>query len=1119
MNSGTKVRLNSISLVRTMQGGIFFVAGDSGVILYSETNGESWNQVSVPPEYREKSFNSVSFSIIDSGIVVGENGLILKLKKDVQGYTIDSIPVANPDPVKKSLRDMILLPHPAKPGFVVGDSGLIMRTTNRGATWLMYNSARIPANLNAFAFVALDRLYAVGDSATILKKATTVSVWNKINPPDEFLASKPNFNSMHFVNDTGIIVGANGAIAVSKNAGSIWNSRISHTTSALRGIFFGPRGINFYDYKVGWVVGDNGSILKTTDLGETWDQNESGTSISLRDVCFLSNDIGIIVGDSGTILRTTNGGIADPIFSATPRILPFGTIQTNTSKIGSIFVTNNGVRSLEIISVTSSNTAFTPLVTNASISMSEMQEIPIVYTPSGYYAEASTITIAGNFSGSPYTFLANGSGIDTVNSGWTSQNPVSSVATARDMEHISSSTILIPGEMGSIVQTTNRGLDWTVNRYAGGCLSQLNAIIFPSSLCGFVVGENGSIIKTTDGGITWEMQESRTTSSLVDVSFSDALNGFVVGRDPLLAGYSTIHRTTDGGVTWSTKYSNRDVTLNAISAINYNTAIAVGSTILRTTDGGITWNKLFGNYSYQDLTFIDQYVGIAVASDRVSRTTDKGLTWSTQGLSGNLLKIKFINESTGFIYGISEQFDPWMRIPLLEYISPKLGNIYQTNDGGISWGLVVSNSLDQVQAVSLVDNSIGMAVVFDSLRGAYKLMGCVNGIPTAKIPIEVPLQPLLSISFSNLNHGVSVGYGGTLVRTTNSGEKWNQLLLGTLLEYMRIPIGAAQCINDTIITAVGYDGSILRTSNGGMNWVNQKSGTSLSLTGIYFLDELNGYCVGSGGTILHTTNGGETWLREASPTQSTLTSILFTNPMNGIVVGYNGTIMQTTNGGIDWTPRQSGTDAYLTSLSFKGQNGIAVGSSGTILRSTNSGYSWASQFSATLDWLNGVSFTSDQVVTAVGDYGTILQSTDSGVSWSRQFSGTTTALVGICMLNDNVGTIVGDNGTILQTTTGGQRIKSSVSVSDFPKEFKLEQNYPNPFNPATKIQYDIPKITDVSLIVYDVIGREVARLVDEMKPPGHYEIVWDGSRLASGVYFYRLQTNNFIAVKKMLLVR
>jgi len=229
--------------------------------------------------------------------------------------------------------------------------------------------------------------------------------------------------------------------------------------------------------------------------------------------------------------------------------------------------------------------------------------------------------------------------------------------------------------------------------------------------------------------------------------------------------------------------------------------------------------------------------------------------------------------------------------------------------------------------------------------------------------------------------------------------------------------------------------------------------------------------------------------------------------------------MQTTNGGIDWTPRQSGTDAYLTSLSFKGQNGIAVGSSGTILRSTNSGYSWASQFSATLDWLNGVSFTSDQVVTAVGDYGTILQSTDSGVSWSRQFSGTTTALVGICMLNDNVGTIVGDNGTILQTTTGGQRIKSSVSVSDLPKEFKLEQNYPNPFNPATKIQYDIPKITDVSLIVYDVIGREVARLVDEMKPPGHYEIVWDGSRLASGVYFYRLQTNNFIAVKKMLLVR
>ncbi len=98
-----------------------------------------------------------------------------------------------------------------------------------------------------------------------------------------------------------------------------------------------------------------------------------------------------------------------------------------------------------------------------------------------------------------------------------------------------------------------------------------------------------------------------------------------------------------------------------------------------------------------------------------------------------------------------------------------------------------------------------------------------------------------------------------------------------------------------------------------------------------------------------------------------------------------------------------------------------------------------------------------------------------------------------------------------------------VSVVDknksIPKSFSLRQNYPNPFNPVTKIQFDIPKVSDVSLIVYDLLGREVARLIDETKQPGHYEVFWDGSHIASGVYFYQFHTNNFSAVKKMLLVR
>jgi len=96
-----------------------------------------------------------------------------------------------------------------------------------------------------------------------------------------------------------------------------------------------------------------------------------------------------------------------------------------------------------------------------------------------------------------------------------------------------------------------------------------------------------------------------------------------------------------------------------------------------------------------------------------------------------------------------------------------------------------------------------------------------------------------------------------------------------------------------------------------------------------------------------------------------------------------------------------------------------------------------------------------------------------------------------------------------------------------PKEFRLEQNYPNPFNPTTTIQYQIPaspksspkERTSVTLRIYDILGSEVATLINDEQEAGYYEVNWDASNLASGVYIYRLQTGSFVSVKKMMLLR
>jgi len=88
-----------------------------------------------------------------------------------------------------------------------------------------------------------------------------------------------------------------------------------------------------------------------------------------------------------------------------------------------------------------------------------------------------------------------------------------------------------------------------------------------------------------------------------------------------------------------------------------------------------------------------------------------------------------------------------------------------------------------------------------------------------------------------------------------------------------------------------------------------------------------------------------------------------------------------------------------------------------------------------------------------------------------------------------------------------------------PSEYKLSQNYPNPFNPVTKIKFEIPKSSFVNLAVYDILGREVAKLVNEKLNAGTYLVDWNASQYPSGVYFYRLQSGDFVDVKKMLMIK
>jgi hypothetical protein len=104
--------------------------------------------------------------------------------------------------------------------------------------------------------------------------------------------------------------------------------------------------------------------------------------------------------------------------------------------------------------------------------------------------------------------------------------------------------------------------------------------------------------------------------------------------------------------------------------------------------------------------------------------------------------------------------------------------------------------------------------------------------------------------------------------------------------------------------------------------------------------------------------------------------------------------------------------------------------------------------------------------------------------------------------------------------------KAELEKDLVPTEFVLYQNYPNPFNPVSTIRYSIPSVTlsgvegsRVQLKIYDVLGNEVATLVDEYKPAGTYEVEFNAAKYTSGVYFYRLQAGSFVETKKMLMIK
>jgi photosystem II stability/assembly factor-like uncharacterized protein len=692
--------------------------------------------------------------------------------------------------------------------------------------------------------------------------------------------------------------------------------------------------------------------------------------------------------------------------------------------------------------------------------------------------------------------------IISAQEGWFWQNPLPQGHPLNATKFISGTTGWAVGDCGTIIHTTDGGVSWIQQSVI--TTENLNDIYFIDSNTGIIVGTHGLLLYSSDAGTTWDSR-SLSNNNLYGICFNDSNNGLISGDQILL-------ETNDGGLTWAVKWSTVSLLID-VAMIDLNTWITIGSNgmIYRTTNAGTNWNSVFYGDFYRSFSFSNPTNGVVVGiSGKIRRTTNGGVDWNlqTSGTTNDLTDVLFIDELNGYAIG-------WN------------GTIIKTSDGGVNWSSQSSGTSFNLLGICMSDFNNGYIVgdlgkILRTTDSGTNWLQLSSGVVLAQ-------GELRGISFYNNNTGLSVGVNfevggmlnGLIFKTTDGGTTWIQQL--SEAKYF---LDKVQFINQNKIIVVGsyeqslgvLQGLILKTSNGGVAWLPQIISQVDIFTDLSFTDANNGTVVGANGAIWKTTNGGTTWNEQSSGTTYSLSGVSFIDTDNGMTVGESGIILRTTNGGDTWYQQNAGPFIEFYDVQMLTTDICYTVAMQGIYKTTDGGSTWQRISNHSANALNFVDVNHGTIVAGEG-YPNIFRTTDGGISWSLQFSRTNYPLHDVNFLNLNEGWIVGKCGTILHTTNGGITFTENETNTSQPNKFLLSQNYPNPFNPRTSLQYAISSRQFVTLKVYDLLGREIATLVNEEKPAGEFEVEFDGANLPSGIYFYQLKAGEYSETRKMVLLK
>jgi len=693
-------------------------------------------------------------------------------------------------------------------------------------------------------------------------------------------------------------------------------------------------------------------------------------------------------------------------------------------------------------------------------------------------------------------------------------------------------TIYLGAAFGGVWKSTNGGLNWVQKSDFEVSLSSGALAIDPNNtnIIYYGTGEatysgasyyGRGLLKSTNGGNTWV----NITAGLPTSTYSSRIVIKPGNSNYLLAamGTSGLYRSTNAGLNWSQIIPGRcdDVLFSPTGDTVYAAGNGTGYRI--STDGGVNFISVSPGVSMgtrnhialckgnTSVMYLAVYTGSAVD---VYKSTNAGFnyTLSASSLPGG-------GQAWYDMYMHVNQFNP-------NYAYAGLIVIYGTTDGGATWNNISDPGVhvDQHNMDFHPTDQNKLLAVNDG--GIWSSNDKGNSWTNLNSSLTLTQFYRMTSDPNNSNHLAGGTQDNGTQRTTGS-QNWTASFGGD---------GGEVCFhsqNTNYMLGETQNNGLRRSINNGASWssaTNGLTGTGAWVAPILSHPVTSGVFYTARQQVFKTSDWGASWAPISAGTSGTIREMAISKSNPNIMYATSGSlIFKSTDGGYNYTSVTSGTPGRtITSVNIhpdSSNTAIITFSgfgAGKIYKTINGGANWVNisgslPDSPTNDGLIYYPGYSTSVYLIGMDIG-VFMTTNYGTDWVELADGLPNTVAMHLDYNPVSNKVrIGTHGRGVWETS---IIVSIVNYSnEVPAQFELKQNYPNPFNPSTQIKFSIPKEQHVSLKVYDILGKESAKLIEQDLKAGTYEVKFDGERLSSGLYFYTLRTEDFIQTRKMILVK